>query len=726
MSRAINVESGRPTPAMQYLLVFLLAVLPYLLLLGKPLLHDGPRAIVDNPAVQSGSLAKLWAVDFWGAPLDAEYSSGSYRPLVSTSYALQAKLLGNGAWLFHLVDMVLHALAALLLLILLGVLGIGRWRLAAAALFAVHPVQTEALSSGIGRADILAAICLFGALILHLRAADDRARWSWDGVALVLLAAGLFCKEYAVAFPFILIAAGWARGGDRRRLAVVWTGALLILGGYLSLRFVLMGSVGGVPMLTEVDHPLYGQPVLARWATAARLVVLAARLLFFPHSLNHFYRYGTLPIVESFLHPLALMGVVLVILGVGGAVVWRIRGRESIPLIGAALLVLPLAPSLNTVSLAGVLFAERFLYIPCAGLALLVGWLGDRYLADRWRNLALGACGVVLLVFAGLTAWRVQDWSSDESLARSSLRGYPDSSEVRLELALALAHQDRFDEAREQFERAIEIHPDNPRIWKNYAVALIRLGRFDDAARAWRRTVELSPPDIGVLWRGLAEAEVLAGNLPRGIEAYRRAVALIPNDSQALLGLGQTLLKAGDAEAAVQLLRANVESLPQGREAGRMLLGQALLRLGQARLAAGHPGEALELAREAVAGDFLPPEGLYLAGLIASRVSDAEQARLWFEAALARAPDLLQKKHQAALRLEAAGHHDAAAAQLQEVLVSQPDHVSTLFNLGRMLLLAGKPDQAVAPLTRGLALQEDARARGLLAEALRASGSRSP
>ena len=93
------------------------ALLPYLSLIDAPLIYDGPITILENPAVQSGPIGGLFAVDFWGIPLDAEYASRSYRPLVSLSYALQARTIGNRVGFYHLTDMLLHACAAMLVVL---------------------------------------------------------------------------------------------------------------------------------------------------------------------------------------------------------------------------------------------------------------------------------------------------------------------------------------------------------------------------------------------------------------------------------------------------------------------------------------------------------------------------------------------------------------------------------------------------------------------------------
>ena len=638
------------------------ALLPYLRLVPLPLVYDAPAATLRNEAVQSGSPAGVFRVDFWGVPLDAEHSSRSYRPLVSLSWVLQIRALGNAPAAFHVVDLALHALAALLVVLVGEALGLRRWwAVAAGALFAVHPVQTEAVSSVVGRADVLAGLFLFAGVLLHLRASLRPRPGAWEAAAWSCIAASMLCKEYAVAFPFVLVGIDVARAGNVRAAAArrwpFWIAVAALVAAYLALRVGLTGALGGVPMLAASDHPLVGAPLLTRFSTAARLLVLALRLLVLPVGLNHHYRAGTIPVVESPLPGLALTGAALAIASLAAAWWWARRRREPLPLVGWLFVFLPLLPALNLLTLAGVLFAERFLYVPVAGLALFTAWVGARSATRAAaRRAALAVLGALIGVCVLLAARRVEQWRSDERLARSSLAVYPRGSEVWRDLGLAVGAEGRHAEALAAFERSLELEPRAPQTWKAYATALHNLGRHEDAAEAWRRCIELTPGEVGALSRGLAEA---------------------------LLYAGRERLGRGDA-----------------------------------------PG-ALRLVGELACIEGLPADLLATAGRVALSAGDAELGRRCAGRALASDPELPRELHRVALSLEQQDRLDDAAEVHRTILLLRPDHPPTLFNLGRVLLLAGRPAEAIEPLSRGIELQPDARADELLRQALEAAGPES-
>jgi tetratricopeptide (TPR) repeat protein len=672
-----------------YLIVMMLAVLPYLSALTNPLLYDAPATIERNATVQSGALSELFQVDFWGDPLDADYSTRSYRPLVSMTYALQVRA-GAGPLAFHLFDLALHAIAALLVVLLIEGSGVTRaWALAGGAVFAVHPVQTEAVASIVGRADLMAGLCLFAALLMAQRA-HRASRPPLDrAVALVLLAAALLCKEYAVIFPFMLIAVDLLRRrGERDRASppvIFWSSAIVLVVAYLALRYNLIGAIGGVASLGEVDHPLYGAPLSTLLAMALRIVLLAARLLVLPVWLNHHYRVGTLEIIETVWHPLALAGAALLTLSTLGAWWCWHRRAEPTPAVAYVLLWFPLLPTLNLVSLAGVVFAERFLYVPVAGLSLLLAWTLERLVRDapgRRRVAVVGLAGL-LLTFGTLAARRVADWSSEERLARSSLRVYPDGAEVWRGLGLVLGSSGDDEQALAAFERSLGIEPRAPQTLQAYATALVNLGRYDEGADAWRRCIEATPGEAGVLWLGLGQAELLAGEAITAHEALERANALLPGHpgivparAEAMLRLAAIRLEEGDRAGALQWV-ARVESL------GRLSPG-FLLRVGGIAWGAG----------------------------------DETRGRTRLEQALSLSADAPRHEYERALALERTGRLDEAIVAYRTLLAVRPEHPETLFNLGRVLLSAGRPAAAAEALRRGLDVQHDPRAQQLLERAL--------
>jgi tetratricopeptide (TPR) repeat protein len=406
--------------------------------------------------------------------------------------------------------------------------------------------------------------------------------------------------------------------------------------------------------------------------------------------------------VDSFLDPRALAGMLLIVLLGAWSLHAATRRSDPVPAIASALFLLPLAPSLNTVSVAGVLFAERFLYLPLAGFVLGVGWLLARYATGPAGERAgrIVMTGIVL-VFLVLTMNRIGDWRSVETLAQASLRWYPENSRALYEVGLAHAQRAQELDAKGQVDAARAEHA--------------------AAAEAIRKSLAIENRPAQV-WRSLALAEKRLGNYGESVKAYREAIRNAPVEIGILYaGLGEAELEDGQFEAALRTLAKARELMPQ--EPGvAALQARAQVRLAQKRLLEGRLEEAIDLAQRGLDSGALSAEGTWTVGEVFARAGRAESAAQAFRQAAAKDPNVLRSRFNAAMQLDKEGKNEEAAAAFAALLAAGPDHVPTLFNLGRSLVLLGRPAEAIPLLERGLALQEDERARALLAEARRQAG----
>ena len=234
----------------------LLALVAYANALGNGFVLDDVGVIVENPLVHQG--ADVWTVftsGYWPSGASGVSTDPTlYRPLVILSYVLNGSGPGLNATAFHAVNLALHVLAtALVFLLALRIFESAMGSLAAAAVFAVHPVHTEAVTGIVGRADVLATVFFLASfLVLRRRAAFVDAEQSrrlhvalgWGLAGAVAWLCGLFSKEIAATLPLVLVLDDWLarrefpaeRGPAIRVLLVRYTplGVAAVL--YLLLR----------------------------------------------------------------------------------------------------------------------------------------------------------------------------------------------------------------------------------------------------------------------------------------------------------------------------------------------------------------------------------------------------------------------------------------------------------------------------------------------------------
>jgi tetratricopeptide (TPR) repeat protein len=553
------LAKGRWGPAALVVAVALVSHAPGL---GAGFVYDDNEQVVENPRIRDlGNVPRFFLTSTLGP--DATGSSNYYRPAMNVAYTLEYAVLGLRPWAWHLLGLLLHALNAWLLLMLAGVLlsrrhDGGTWgALAAALLFAVHPVTSEAVYWVACQTELLYAGCALGAVLLVARGAAGLRVPAW------LTWAGLLCKETAVVTPGLVATVD---GEPRLRRYAPFAVAVAAYG--VMRLFALEGVAPREPMHPYLDgfqHVLNGVALLAQ-----HLAGLA-----WPAGLSPFH---PLDAVESPLEP-RFLGALAVV----AAATWGVTRAWRFPLgrLGVALVFLPLLPVLYLPVLGRNPFAERYLYLPVAGLSLVFGWAVTALLARGRRDLAVG-CVSALVLAGGVASFnRGADWRDDVTLFSSAARS----------------------------------NPGNYFAWKYLGGALLRRDQPGPAVGALQRSVAANlarrHPDPRILWSAqlaLGEAFSRLGRHQEAVATYQDALAHAPHDALAHAYLALSLIQVGRREDALRSLHQAQQRAPASANPVAVLnnVGAAYQFLGQDQ-------DALEAYRQAAAlapGDPLVRENL--------------------------------------------------------------------------------------------------------------------
>jgi tetratricopeptide (TPR) repeat protein len=421
------------------------------------------RAIITRDtrihAATVANLALIAGKDYWwDMPTD-----GLYRPVTTLSLLFNYAVLGNGpdATGYHVLNVLLHAVNVWLVFDLaLLVLGSIRPAFLASALWAVHPVGTEAVSNVVGRADLLAALAVLGGLLLYVRGASAHG-WRRCAVVaglFVVAALGVFSKENASVLLGLMLL--WdlsfgVRGGVPRLLRrwPCYAAVAAALGLFLWARHAVLGPLVRAPQ-TVADNPLYGADFWAARLTAIKVIGMELWLLLFPVKLSCDRSYNQIP-VSSWTDPWAWAALIAVAAILALAVARYRRDRLSFWLAG--FFGIALLPTANLIFPIGAIMAERFLYLPAVALAIALVALLDRPPGRRYATAILVAAG---LLFAVRTFARNPAWTSNLALASADVETAPRSARLHDMLAQALFEQDpqgNIDRVIQEQERACEI-----------------------------------------------------------------------------------------------------------------------------------------------------------------------------------------------------------------------------------------------------------------------------
>jgi len=501
----------------------------HLPLLDAGYVQDDHVAIEGNPIVAEGAVSAIVGASYWEGARGGDRSL--YRPVTVASFALEIAAAGGAhPSVSHAINLILHAAVCWLLYSLAVGCGIEPVAaLLAGLLFATCPSKSEAVANVVGRSELLAALFTLASVRLALQAGVRSAAWA--AAACVLLACG--SKETGlVALPLVVLV---ALDGRKPRDAVgliapsVLAGTLFVV---LRTRALLAFFPGQV--VPAVDNPLVLQHGVRYLATALGLIARYARIVFFPFGLANDYSGASIPIEDSLVAFRPIIGV-----AIAGSLLWTAtRGRVAVLFV--AITLLPYLLIGNLFVPVGAILAERFLYLPVAGLCLLAAWA----IGKIGRPARVLAIAVVAILGVAMFA-RSLDWKDDATIFAATARNNPRSPRASLWLGkfddaiaswqdsvaawndkgVSLAKDGDLRGAERALREAVRLEPTRPAPQLNLGLVLHRQGELDAAERELRKAVLLDPDNP----RGFAElghVRYEAGRFAAAAEAYRRAVAL--------------------------------------------------------------------------------------------------------------------------------------------------------------------------------------------------------
>ena len=620
-----------------------ICLLPYLNALAGGFVFDDQWLVVKHPAVQgpfnpiSILSAQYWSGELTGARL--------WRPVTTISFAMDRQVAGGWPAWFHLINLLLHVAVTLLWVVLIRRLT-GREALAfvTGALFAVHPLHTEAVTWVSGRAELLAAG--FGLAALNLAFSNRPSVRRLAPVA-VLLAVG--SKESAATIPLVMLLAHWASRSPRRNPPIGLSLACLIpVAVYLILRRLVVGTWAG-PTPDPMDNPMAGLGLWSRLPTVLDCLGRYIVLLIWPARLSVDYSTPVLNVVRE-----ATQMLLLGLAGTVGLLVLAIGRRRRPQGWGAGFALLTFALTSNLLIVIGTILAERLTYLPSAGLLLILATGGFALARRIPARILQGLLVVILIAGAGRTWVRNRDYRDDVTLYRAGARATPQSPKMHFNLALGLNLQGRYDEALREGTEALRLNPTSRESRMVIASSLDSLGRGDEAIRFLRDAIAKDPGDrasrrslISLFERrdqkaradSIAEAgmredssypEWIAraakgaqdrGDFKMAIRLWRKLIRESPESTDPFLYLAYCLLVTGDATGARDAYADGLKHAPESSAAANGLAWM-LLETG------GSVEEATRLAEQATARDAVAPyfDTLARAYQVAGRCPDALRA----------------------------------------------------------------------------------------------------
>lgn len=561
--------------------------------LRGPFVFDDTESILQNESIRN-----LWSFDIFNPPGGRGETVGG-RPLLNASFAANYAISGLNTWSYHVMNVAIHALAALALfgvarrtaaqIDAIRAAGSTLFAAAVAVVWAVHPLLTGAVTYTVQRAESLCGLLYLLAVYCFVRGTTGPHASRWLTFSVIACFAAVATKEVAVTIPVIVFlydrtfVAGSFREAWRARRG--YYAALLASWVFLA---VLAAALGGRGMSAGYASGMgwWDYALTQCWA-----IVRYLRLAFWPT--GQIFDYGIL--LAGGVRDVWPQMLLLFVLKM--AVLWALWKKPAWGFLGACFFLI-LAPTSSVAPIVTQTVAEHRMYLPL--IAVVAGALAALWTLLKNRHAAFGLVAMAVGVALGVTTIaRNRTYRSEESVWRDAAQKHPDSARAWTNLGAALQQAAKYDAAGACYARAVALNPKHAFAHSNWGSVLLAQGKSGEALPHLQTAAELEPDDPDMLMN-LGSALIKTGRAAEAVAPLRKSMQLKPaadaqfNLGMALAAAGMAAAKAGRFAEAEQLLREAVRAQPDNVDA-RGNLGNVLLMLERAPEAIREYEEVLRL-----------------------------------------------------------------------------------------------------------------------------------
>jgi protein O-mannosyl-transferase len=552
-----------------------------------------------------------------------------YYPLVHSAFWVEHKLWGDAPSGYHLVSILLHATAALLVALILRRLVVPGACLAA-AVFALHPVHVESVAWISELKNTLSAVFYLGAALVYLRF-DETRKARWYAAALGLFVLALLSKTVTATLPAALLVVFWWQRGRLSWRRDVWPLA----------PFLVLGAVAGA-FTAWVEHEVIGAEGAAFEMTTLERFLIAGRAIWFylgklawPADLLFVYPrwHVSQAVWWQYLYPAAVLAM--------AAALWLVRGRSRAPLAAGLFFAGTLVPVLGFFNVYPFLYsfvADHFQYLASLGMISLAS-AGAAIMLERWRLWRRPAgyllCLTLLSVLAALTWHQSRMYADVARLYQATVDKNPDCWMAHNNLAGVLVARGRAAEAIGHYQNALAVKPGLAETHNNLGAALACCGRLDEAIDEYRKALDIQPSFPQADYN-LALALTKPEQAAEAVVHYQKTLEANPDYAEAHNNLGNALLNCKRVEAAIEHYQAAIRIKPD--------YAQSHHNLGNVYLGLGQSDDAIAQYREALRFQPADAETHNTLGVLLLQKHRVEEAIGQFQEALAINPGYVEAR----------------------------------------------------------------------------------
>ena len=510
-----------------------ICVLLYANSLGGAFISDDVSAIARNP-----TLGK--SLNYWMEP-------------ASLLNSLNYLIAGYNPFTYHLTSILLHSLNTIFAFFFLKLFFGAEASFLGAAIFAVHPIHTEAVSWISGKPYLVFSAFILGNALLYQRIAEDKKRFRPLAYLLSLAIFYYMTLRYYTyyLFPFFLILIDITLERTRRTWRLWIPFFFLMALKFAAIKFAVISRIHLLSGESGVVEPIWNNPIL----TMAHSLFSNLSLVFWPLKLTLYHE----PIIVS--RSILSCEVVLLFVLIGS--LRFIFKKERVIFFAILFFILFITPTFSPFAISW-LIAERYLYLPSLSLSILAAFIYSRYggRSPGLRKKIILLFVLIAAAYALRTILRNEDWSTPSRFWRQELKVSSGSASVHNKMGDIYRQEGRFKEAIEELNKALAIKPKDANAYNNLGVTYSEMGDKNAAVIYYRKAID-SNLKFAEAYFNLGNAYAALGRKEEAASSYRKAIELNQSFLEAYINLGVAYQDLGNSAEAIIAYQKVLEINPK-------------------------------------------------------------------------------------------------------------------------------------------------------------------
>ncbi|MCY7411195.1 MAG: tetratricopeptide repeat protein [Chitinophagales bacterium] len=618
-----EVQSSKSLPRTLMIICALFAFALYANTLVNEFTVDDDMVIMKNDFTTQGisALPKIFSTAYRAGYTDR--NEGLYRPLSVAMFAAEWELAGKNPFLYHLLNVLLYVITAVVLFLTLKLMLEGKNLLLPfliALLFIAHPVHTEVIANVKSGDEVLAFLFSMLTIYFSLKfVGTERKKFMLMSMLCFFLA--LLSKESAVTIVALVpLTLYFFKTPVKKQWSSIAIGLVLPLIIYFIIRYSVLKGITNFSEILLINNSLAAaqNDFAIRTATAIYILGRYVLLLFIPHPLSYDYSFNSVPLV-SFSDARALISL-LIFIALAFIAVKGIKKKNPVAF-GIFFFAISIALVSNIIILIEATMAERFLYMPSLGFCIAIVFFTTKILKVNHSTVACAGVidlvkknyrmslifGVVLILFSIKTFSRNFVWKDNFTLLQHDIKTNPNSARILYSIGSTYIFEKGLSEVDSNkqkqdyrqgigyLQKGLDILPEYGDAWFNMGLAYNYLEDYKNAAPSFDKGFEhtTKPSQQHYIGAGIAYGEMK--EYPKSFSCFNRVFETNDTCYDASNNLGMFYSRIGKYDSSILLLTKAINLKPN--------LGKPYYNMGNTYAYKGDYITAIEWYNKAIANE---------------------------------------------------------------------------------------------------------------------------